>query len=827
MMMRRLVPLVLAAAALACDDDPPIPSGNLVRPSGLAFVARPNLEDPGCPLAEPACLDRSDVLVADSEAQGVRIIQYAETVISNGEIEDRPAFFVPAPVSFFKLAAESPGFPTLVTPVPAIATATVARPAHALVLSPASGQLHVLEIANTEYQAPATTDTNILIGSVDLFGPALGAGGVPVALELVNATAEVAVVAVLLDGLGQASGQLLLLQVDLTRPDPDDPGLLSMTQRIDVEELPAGSQDLVFRDEGGDRSLLVTNIEDDFIREISLAPGGGGFEGMPLSIDAFGPTLKLIDIGASGVLALRLDRSAAVWLHYDSATQAFIRPDTVLPSAYDDVDPSQRPSEPGVLTLRSPIAVTGAHARLSELNIPTSPDAVFENEQNIRQDVALIVHTDGFGTYVLGSRDSGDLMPPAPAVVGVPRLDRVFAAEIPNDGSDVGQADFTVDGCVVETTCDSNAISLSACETPELINRPFVGALAVRASPYGTLVQGTSAALRTTSTSTSGPITMEILDSRYENFDRHRLRLGDGVRVELELESCGPEDQEIEVTLVGTVTATGTGVDTRGFATVPAARVDAELQVARFEPATAFDDVVTDFRSACQAQLLDQNDSLFYEVHIPDDVDEAVLVQPAGEDVIQVLERAPISFFTSLPEPPNPPVFGSRMSFGTSPEATSPARLNINGAGRQEIACRYYETPADGETAPENVEGAGFCVSSTDCGGGGRICEGFVSGSCSGTCSTDCSGTDCFDARIARECPRLDAVIFGAPAVFDLRAAGLIAPQPQDLIQGAGTVPSDAVYHPPRGSFFVSFPGSRSLVEVSTTEPGIAPTRIR
>ena len=154
--MKRLIFVsVLAGVGLACEDDPPTPSGNLARPAGLAYIER----DPARTGDGPGVF-RSDLLIADSEAQGVRIAQFLARAAEDGALEFEPLFFVPAPVAFFKLAARAPGFPTDVEVVERLGD----LPARAYVLAPASGQLHVLEVGGIPYRGAATSDTNVQIG---------------------------------------------------------------------------------------------------------------------------------------------------------------------------------------------------------------------------------------------------------------------------------------------------------------------------------------------------------------------------------------------------------------------------------------------------------------------------------------------------------------------------------------------------------------------------------------------------------------------------------------------------------------------------------------
>lgn len=279
--MRRLLTLfALATALAACDDEPPIPSGNLLRPSGLAYVERPSTTvQTGGGAAE---LRRSDLLVADSEAQGVRIAQFTETLDQGGQIVDAAPFFVPAPVPFFKLAAEAPGFPTEV-----VVADAGEGPARAYVLAPTRAEIHVLEVDDLPYQAPATAETNYRRGGVPLTSPALEPARLAVDLVWIGSSAERDYLVVAFDGLGAATGSLRLLAVDPLTAEVDDAAL--------SVGVPIGVSDLLY--DPIIRRLLVSSTATAAVTEVSLegtADGGSAGNlafGATRAIDAGGPHL--------------------------------------------------------------------------------------------------------------------------------------------------------------------------------------------------------------------------------------------------------------------------------------------------------------------------------------------------------------------------------------------------------------------------------------------------------------------------------------------------------------------------------------------------------
>ncbi len=134
-MMRRFFALT-ALALCACPSTPPDPAANLRRPSGLTIVPRaPDSTSSGNPLV------RSDVFVADSEAEGVRVLQY--------EGANFPAF-LPAPVVLSNITVSTPGYPVAVAAAPN--TASV-RP---YAIAPGQSVIHALHLPQaTVGESPA------------------------------------------------------------------------------------------------------------------------------------------------------------------------------------------------------------------------------------------------------------------------------------------------------------------------------------------------------------------------------------------------------------------------------------------------------------------------------------------------------------------------------------------------------------------------------------------------------------------------------------------------------------------------------------------------
>ena len=139
--------LMVAFGGWACEDDPQVARAEFRRPTGLAFIQRPLTLD--CPLGalvqdvsvlspnERALTGAMNIdaynedadsgtrqgmlLVADAEAEGVRVQLYQQNVQTAGvngvpteELLSNQVEIVPGPAVFFPLVLSAPGFPTKV-----------------------------------------------------------------------------------------------------------------------------------------------------------------------------------------------------------------------------------------------------------------------------------------------------------------------------------------------------------------------------------------------------------------------------------------------------------------------------------------------------------------------------------------------------------------------------------------------------------------------------------------------------------------------------------------------------------------------------------------
>ena len=805
--------LFVSSLGLGCSDDDPAPVGDLARPSALAYVERPAIPVGSGPMS----LRRSDLLIADSEAQGVRILQFAQQLdeTETSTVEATP-FFVPAPAALFQLTIDAPGFPNRIVAAPA----TGQTPALAFVLAPTRAQLHVLEVANTEFRSPSTSETNVRLGTVNFLAMDPPLPGTPIDIELLGRSddglTERAIVA--FDGFGTGGSYIAIIDIPVVFP-----GAAVELDRVNVQP---GPGDLIVRpllNSPTEQVALVSSIATATISEVPLVASGDELQFGPVrGVSSLGPTSRLISAGDTGVYALRVDRSAAVWLRPNLT--GFDRPtDILIQSPYDDDLIPVAERERGVISLYQRLAITGAYASLDRLGATNSNDFVFDvrNQPNERpRDVVFIVHADGFGTYLIGD-GSGNIPVAATLGGGQVQASRLYGLGTPSNEL----SPITIEECplLLPQCAEDNVLDQIICDSPDITppGRPFVGTLLLRVSPFGTLARGPT--LQTGAAEVlpvlfrfdrieGGELFGRIIDQTFTSFDGHLLvgetpdRSGDGVQVHLRT-TCQNED--VDIVLTGQVLETSVFETLEGFE-----RAQFSFRASVFA-AQGDNNSPSDVLNDCATELEALTTAEFYEVHVPDDVDEALLARVDGLRVSRVFERVPITATISEG------LASTRMSFGFAPDSVSPIQFNVIGDATPQgmdpvgaLGCeRFVFTSTDT---------FGRCFSSIDCGTNG-LCAGRL-GVCPGRCSSfDCA--NCFRADTARVCPSIDFLMTAGEIRIDLRLAGL--PTSTDAILGVGTVPEDAVFHEQRRSFFVSFPGSRAIVEVSTESARLVLSQFR
>ena len=283
---RGIAGLALFSAALVCAGCPVTETPNtgaFERPSGLAVL--------------PRSATRTDLVVADAEAGGLRFVQLSYTPA--GTAAQRPIYqhvFERAPAQYFSLVVPTGRFPTRVTAARdgarvfalSAVDATITR-----VTTPFRA-FGAGDRAPTDYVADGTVSLAALPGfeglplDVVTIDPAwLGRGGdvLAVLVDRPTGDGEIVFVAIAED----ASAQLVA--------------------RVDVGASP---RDLAVRGVAP-FGLWASSAADATITFVPMTIGATA-PGTPEAIDVGGPTGSVVDAAEAGALALRLDRAAVAIL---------------------------------------------------------------------------------------------------------------------------------------------------------------------------------------------------------------------------------------------------------------------------------------------------------------------------------------------------------------------------------------------------------------------------------------------------------------------------------------------------------------------------------
>ncbi|MBX2811604.1 MAG: hypothetical protein KTR25_07335 [Myxococcales bacterium] len=854
--------LLALGLVASCEDNQLIPLGGLGRPSGMAYVPRSAVSiDDGLELR------RADLLIADSEAQGVRVLQFSEVLGENNEVSGWVRSFIQGPAVFLKLAADAPGYPERVEVAPAVGEV----PAYAFVLGVTRGQLHILEVADLPFQTSAVNETNVRKGSVDLLSIAEEVNGIPIDIALQGRTNDGASERVLIafDGLGNASGTLLQLDVSIT-----EFGQAEEVARVAVD---SGVTDMLYRTE--ENTVLLSGAgfqevtEGDTTRrvygisEVPLADDGTLSSPRPV-IDAGGPTYRLVSFGTTGALALRIDRSAVVWL--EPTDNGFARSTQILYSPFD----GDTPREPGVLAVEEPLAVAAAYAKLDSLGVRAFAGAglvnlgfIFDGDEE--RDVVLLAHAHGFASYVVGSDAQGsDGTVPRVGVIDDGR-EVTFLASPPLPGTTSTEPLLVIDGCedqYQEACVDATANSTEPICTNRLLRRERVAAGAiVRVAANGELVSGLNAAFQFEGALVDQPpseeneISVEVVDRSTPNFFGVPLirteadaapggPVPDVLRVELRLRCDEAQDTTLPPTVIvftGEVQQVDLeGQDRRGdnlvepddltdIEAVEGLRIQANLDtvVAAYQGPMSVADVINVCATALSGGTPDapkQINARRVLVHMPQDADEAVLVGASGQQLVGVYERVDIQEDADG---------AAEMRFGEGQEdendpglQISPVRMTVRGPeGLESLRCESRVPAQEIGTLPS------YCLSTeqggvNDCGGelsadARWLCPavGDRSSFCSFACQCSPDDDSCeIGSFFTYNCPRLDMALANTRASLNLR---LVNTRSNVAAEGSGIIPDDVVFHEQLESFFVSFPGAQSLIEVPTSTAALS--RIR
>lgn len=361
--------LLASMLAAGCDSEVPEPAASLRRPSALAYAARTSTTG--------AFPRRADLFLADSEAQGVRLVQLLQDVDAAGIPFDRLSF-APAPSVFFPLLIPAEGFP--------IDLALSADSTRLFALSPLEKRLHVLDVEEIAFNAPPGSDHNRHLGEIDL-DALVSPGATPVAVASLGVAGGADVVLVAFDAGNGAPGLLAALVIPRG-------GSVSPSSS-EVVELGPAPRDLVVR--GG--SVLATSAASPFVTVVAAAADGSPILSPATYVDVGASTSLLVSAGAAGVLALSPEAGAAFVLVEVAGG--------IERSSASFTSPYARTPEAGRVDLPPSPATAGAFGRLRSpiVSLPSGVTVLFEGVS----DVVAITHIDGETTLLRG--ESLELLP--------------------------------------------------------------------------------------------------------------------------------------------------------------------------------------------------------------------------------------------------------------------------------------------------------------------------------------------------------------------------------------------------------------------------------
>lgn len=745
-----LAPAAVALVA-ACGAEPPAPGANLERPAGLVYLPR---------TAENG-EERADVLVVDSEAQGVRVQQLLRTA-DGADL----AAFVRAPVVFFPLTIAAPGFPTRVSAsldeararAYVVAATAVSMTAPGGAAMETLGLLHVLDVRQAPFEASSTFPSNVPIGQLPL-SPLVGPARLPVDVAvLFTRDAEVSedVVALTFDDLEGGPGVLAVLTVRV-----DGEGV--EVSAVETATVAPGPRALLRRADG---SLLVSSAASAEVSQFTIAAEAPHL-GPRRVLDAGGPTGELIDVPDRYVVGLRVDRSAAVIFEGEPLE----RSERVFESPFTPV--WERVGTPtvaqagelavGRIDLGAVPTAVGAAGNITRLVDPSGPGGgTVLVDAPAGEDVVMLVQSDGRAVFLVGEPPRLAVAEPS-QVASVVRLD--------------GAEDLQVEGCVQPLPACAPAAGQAA-PCAGIAVPPSADSFQARAVYRGRLAWSRSAALALADTATAAPEGTFTLQIPGIALEARLVRPGDQVLVQL----LGPGECPAPDETPPLVPLADTG-------TVEA--VEGDVLRVRFAGALGG-------LAQCWAEVEAATQPRVAVVDVFPGGEEAVLSQVEGEVIQQVLARVPVTL---------EPGGAARVEFGANGEDGQPRPIAFAMASPSGFRCALA------------ADAGALCDVSADC-GPGRACPAppqVGTEVCPRRCPTACelgAGAACLDLELTRVCPGVELVVAGTRvARFDVRRDTAVA---QQAVVRA-FAPADAVFLELRRSWLISFPGSRSLVELRPT----------
>lgn len=617
-----------------CSDEQPDPTGDLERPSGLVVV--------------PRSAEREDLLVADAEAQGLRVQQYYQSLTPDAQNRYPAAIqFVLSPTIYFPLIIPAEGFPTEVAVtnhgVRAYTSAALAPPRDPstgakLANQPTVGRLYVMDVREaSSLPGRASDDTNTTLGAVELEG--LAPGALPMDVAVLGSdpatpygTDQVAVLTDRLNG----TGALLILDVQTQASAPQ---LVPPASAVTVE-LGASPRSMTVVSTTTPALLVALAGEGDHVVQVDVQGGVA----QATAVDVGGPVSRIIRVDDNRALALRVDTAAVIVLERPPGG-VFVRSTRIFGTPFGVVDPfGAVVTEPGRIDLALTV-VSGA------MGWPKNGFPGVDDAEAI--GIVMLTLLDGQGAFLRG--DTLDLLvneeakvtrirptdPTETSTVSLRECETELVAWCLNEDTEVPECEG-----LVRRSQDVDSNYLASFRGLLLSTRSFLvdDVMEVR-----------------TSTAPADQVAMKF---SFETFDlrEHRIAAGDVVSLQVP-QACGSAPGPWSA--VGQVTA-----------------VDQALEVT-FEP-EALAPLPTEFKTCAWSEAL---------LDVVPFGDEVVFQQSVGRTVDRVETRVPVTrgvggqWVARIEQTPEglPTSLAFTLAFGTE----------LPSAGFESIGDRRCETSAE------------------------------------------------------------------------------------------------------------------------------------
>jgi hypothetical protein len=568
---------LFAALLVACESERPEPRASFKRPAGLAYVDR----------GKTGFTSRADLFVADSEAEGIRVVQLRRSTDDNDRNEILETDFLAAPSLFFPLVIPTRGFPTKV--------ALAETNDRLYVIAPLSRILYAVDASQQDFHVSPENDGAKTLLEVPL-DMEIGEDAVPVGVAVYPGFDGDDVVLVAFDLLERNAGVLAVF-----RFTGGNAALSLVPGSTEMVDIGAAPRDLLVR---GDFAL-VTSALSNTVTIADLAKEGTVLANVR-PIDAGGPTVNLIDANRFGIYATRLDRSSVVL--FESTGGTLDRSTRRLTTAFTPIEDRTSSVALGRVDIRDSQIVTGAYGELKIFDTDSSDlitndlleGWVVRTSTGIEPAPMLaLAHLDGYLSFLIG--DQARLATNVDAFVSV-------IAQL--------EGDLTVAECEAPTSCSLDQPD-PQCE-PSVLLLETIESQQFRVTYQGAMASASSPAVVRTST-LADRLDLRLNDSTLASFERRRVRAGDSVLLAFEAPvACGAVDGPyVDLFAVATVTAMGAG------------------------NANELDLQIVDEDVVAVATCVDDWNVFRYEVY-PNADEVVVALVGGGVDPIVVLERIPV-----------------------------------------------------------------------------------------------------------------------------------------------------------------------------------------